>query len=69
MTKLELNAPDISCDHCKAAVAKDLCELPGVGEVVVDIAVKAVHTDYDDSVLSEEQLRAKPTAADHFPAA
>lgn len=57
MHTLDLTAPDISCDHCKTAIERDLGGAPGIRRVVVDIATKAVAVDFDEEQTDEEQIR------------
>ena len=33
---IELTAPDISCEKCKANIEGDLADDPGIGQVTVD---------------------------------
>ena len=42
MTALTLHVPDISCDHCKAAIEEAVGQVPGVREVSVDVTAKSV---------------------------
>jgi copper chaperone CopZ len=37
--------PDISCDHCKAAIEGEVGQVPGVTLVEVDVASKAVRVE------------------------
>ncbi len=57
MSTLDLTAPDISCDHCKAAIEHDLADAPGVRHVAVDVASKTVRVDYDDTETDDQALR------------
>jgi copper chaperone len=36
-----LSIPDMSCNHCRAAVEEALAAVPGVGQVTVDLAARA----------------------------
>ena len=47
MTKVKLEAPDISCDHCVASIRKALMKLPGVQFLEGDAASKTVTLEYD----------------------
>lgn len=49
MTKLTLSVPDISCDHCKAAIEGAVGSL-GVEHVEVTIEAKTVAVSFDDPV-------------------
>jgi copper chaperone len=59
--ELTYSVPDVSCEHCRAAVTAALQPLPGVREVDVDLAAKrvAVHGE----ALDDAALRAALAAA------
>jgi copper chaperone CopZ len=57
MPTLDLTAPDISCQHCKASIEHDLGAAPGVRGVAVDIPTKAVVVDFDEHETDEERIR------------
>lgn len=59
MPTIDLHAPDISCAHCKASIEADLGDEPGVLGVVVDVATKQVHVEFEDQVTDADALRAK----------
>ncbi|GAC1333212.1 MAG: hypothetical protein NVSMB22_25410 [Chloroflexota bacterium] len=42
-----LAAPDISCDHCKNAIEREVGALAGVHAVAVDIVMRHVSVTYD----------------------
>ncbi len=56
---IELTAPDISCDQCKANIEGDLTGDPGIERVTVDVATKRVRIAYDHEQTSPQQLRAR----------
>jgi len=56
MTTITVNAPDISCDNCKAHVEKDISALAGVASVVADVASKDVVITFDESQLTRDQI-------------
>ena len=37
--------PDISCDHCKAAIEGEVSQVRGVDRVTVDVAARTVTVD------------------------
>jgi copper chaperone CopZ len=46
--------PEMSCEHCKAAVTEELSAVPGVGSVDVDLDAKLVQvsgSSLDDAAL------------------
>jgi copper chaperone len=45
MTALTVQVPDISCDHCKAAIEQAVGRVPGVSAVSVDVASTSVRVD------------------------
>ncbi len=55
MTEKTFRVPDVSCDHCVAAIRGELSKIDGVDEVVVDIASKIVTIRHNGEV-SDEQL-------------
>ncbi len=55
---IELTAPDISCDKCKANIESDLASYPGIEQVTVDVATRRVSIAYDQQRTSPDQLRA-----------
>ena len=57
-THVVLNAPAISCNHCKMAVEKAVSALDGVSQVDVDVAEKAVTVDFDDAAVTLDTIEA-----------
>ena len=49
--------PDVSCQHCVAAITEEVAKVPGVVEVDVDLARKRV-TVRDDGSASDVAIRA-----------
>ena len=47
MTRVTLEAPDISCDHCIASIQKAVTKLPGVRFLEGDPETKQVSLEYD----------------------
>jgi copper chaperone CopZ len=56
---IELTAPDISCEKCKANIEGDLASHPGIEQVTVDVGTRRVRIAYDQQRTSPDQLRAK----------
>lgn len=55
MAQKQYNVTGMSCEHCAASIREEVSEVPGVSEVVVDVAGKSVTvhgTDLDDGRLS-----------------
>ena len=42
MTEITYTVPDMSCDHCKAAVSSELQRVAGVEQVDIDLEAKRV---------------------------
>ena len=42
-----LSVPEISCNHCKAAIEGAVAALPDIASVVVDVPTKTVTIDGD----------------------
>jgi copper chaperone CopZ len=42
VTEIVYTVPDLSCDHCKAAVSSELSGVDGVSEVAVDLDSKRI---------------------------
>jgi copper chaperone len=61
MSEREYTVPDMSCDHCKAAVSSELSGVEGVREVDVDLDTKRVVVRGDG--LDDQALRAAIAAA------
>ena len=57
MARLEVVAPDISCDQCRHNIRLDLGREPGVRAVDVDVDAKFVAIDYDEGEISPARLR------------
>ncbi len=58
MSKVVLNVPDISCEHCAKTVTGALTPIQGVRNVAVDIDAKQVKVDYDETVASLDTMKA-----------
>lgn len=53
MEQITLTAPDISCDHCKQTIERELATLPGVESVSVKVVTRQVDVRFDPSQTSE----------------
>ena len=42
MSEIVLCVPDMSCDHCVRAISSEVCQVPGVTDVDVQLATKTV---------------------------
>ncbi|MFJ8364034.1 heavy-metal-associated domain-containing protein [Streptomyces sp. NPDC093984] len=54
MTQKQYNVTGMSCEHCAASIREEVSEVPGVSDVVVDVATNSVTvhgTELDDGRL------------------
>ncbi len=63
-----LNVPDISCGHCVLTINKALRPIQGVRNVTVSIPTKQVEVEYDDTLVSIDQM-AETLADEDYPVA
>lgn len=59
METITLTSPDISCDHCKTTIERELSGLTGIQMVAVDIPSKQVEVTYDPAQLAQADIVAK----------
>ena len=55
-THVLLNAPAVSCNHCKMAIEKAVGAMSGVDTVDVDVAEKTVTVDFDADAVTLEAI-------------
>lgn len=58
MQTATLVAPDISCEHCKTAIVREIGALDGIQTVSVDIPTQRVIVSYDPARTSQEAIAA-----------
>lgn len=58
MKTVTLQVEGMSCSHCQNAVQKAIKSLKGVDEVKVSLADKTAVVDFDESVVSIENIKA-----------
>jgi copper chaperone len=56
METMTLTAPDISCEHCRTAIEREVGALSGVSSCSVDIPTRHVHVIYDPSTVTRHQI-------------
>lgn len=56
MTKKTYNVPDVSCEHCVAAVNRELRKIEGISDVDVDLDTKTVTVAMSDQVTDEQVI-------------
>ena len=54
---IRLNVEGMSCSHCEHRVKQAVGELPGVSQVLVDLAGKTVSVEFDPTLATEQQIR------------
>jgi copper chaperone len=59
MQTITLTAPDISCDHCKQTIERELSTVAGVQAVSVDVPSTQVRVTFDPQQVSETQIVAR----------
>jgi copper chaperone len=57
MTEKTLKVPDMSCGHCKAAVEGELNKISGMMYSKADVEKGTVEVSFDDSKVSNEDLK------------
>ena len=57
MIQKTCNVPDMSCDHCKAAVEDELSELPGVEMANAAVARGTLEVSYDEVTVGTGDLK------------
>jgi copper chaperone len=56
MEEITLTAPDISCEHCKMTIERELGALSGVHACSVDVPSKQVSVTYDPAGVTRDQI-------------
>ena len=56
MSRVTLEAPDISCDHCIASIRKAVTKLPGVEFLQGNPSSKQVTLEYDPCAVQVEAI-------------
>jgi len=57
MTRKELIAADMSCNHCKMTIEKAVKQLSGITNVNADPATKKVMIEFDEQKVSLEDIK------------
>jgi copper chaperone len=58
VTRVVLEVPDISCEHCERTVRSTLEPLSGIQTVQVDVPARSVTVDYDEGTVSLGEMSA-----------
>ena len=57
MSKVVLDIPEISCEHCSQAITKALQPQAGVKSIRVDIPTQKVHLEFDEGTISLDKVK------------
>ena len=57
MSKVVLDVPEISCEHCSQAITNALTPQTGVKTVRVDIPTQKVHLEFDEGQISLDKVK------------
>jgi copper chaperone len=57
MDSITFDVDGMSCDHCVKAITKAIGELPGTGDVAVDLENKKVTAAYDGGKVKVDLIR------------
>ena len=57
MTRKELSAAAMSCDHCKMTIEHAVKELPGIGYVSANPESKKVVIEFDEKKISLDAIK------------
>ncbi len=55
---IELNVPEMSCQHCVNSITGEVSQLQGVRNVAIDLGTKLVRVDADESVTPQAVVAA-----------
>lgn len=57
MSKVVLDVPEITCEHCSQAITKVLQPQEGVETVRVDVPNQQVHLEFDESRITIDRVK------------
>lgn len=57
MSKVVLDVPEISCEHCSQAITKALQPQQGVKQVRVDVPTQKVHLEFDEGTITLDRVK------------
>jgi copper chaperone len=57
MSKVVLDVPEISCEHCSQAITNALKPQTGVTAVHVDVPTQKVHLEFDEGQISLDRVK------------
>jgi len=53
MSKRTYSVPEVHCEHCVAAVNRELGQIEGIGDIQVDLEAKTVTVEAEPTVSDE----------------
>jgi len=56
---IHIIAPDISCEHCRNTIEREIGNLPGINWVTVEIPSKRIDVSFDPATVSEANILAR----------
>lgn len=57
MSKVVMDVPEISCEHCSRAITQALQPQAGVQHVRVDVPTQKVHLEFDESKITLDRVK------------
>jgi copper chaperone len=57
MSKVVLDVPEISCEHCSQAITNALQPQAGVKQVRVDVPTQKVHLEFDEGAITLDRVK------------
>jgi copper chaperone len=57
MSKVVLDIPEISCEHCSQSIQQALQPQAGVKRVQVDVPNQRVHLEFDENQISLDRVK------------
>jgi copper chaperone len=58
MTDVQLQVPEVHCDHCKSSIEGAVGALPGVDTVEVSVSDASVQIAFDETSLPLDMIKA-----------
>lgn len=56
MEHVTLTAPDISCEHCRATIEREVGALGGVQSCSVDVPTRQIALTYDPALVTRDRI-------------
>lgn len=65
--KVKFRVPDMSCEHCKMAISREISRVAGVRSFEVDLKAKTVSVELDESAGSADEVKKAIERAGYTP--